>query len=129
MSTSTHTNGVHHAPDTDAGIDSLYSFWPGQPPAAPPCPEALFSPTLKGKLDGIETLLTVRGMTSAEFQHNLQSVRGLLDAPPAPQAPASPLPAGDMPRCPAHGFLRKGKRGWYCPVKLQDGSWCPSTGQ
>ena len=72
------TNGVHHP--TDEAIDSLYSFWPGATPAPQPCPEALFSLTLRGKLDGQETLLTVRGMTAAEFQANLQAAGGRLSS-------------------------------------------------
>jgi hypothetical protein len=52
-------NGVHHP--TDEAIDSLYSFWPGTTPAPQPLPEAAFSLTLKGTLDGHEALLTARG--------------------------------------------------------------------
>ena len=84
MSTTLATNGVHHA--TDDAIDHLYSWMPPQP-TPQPCPEALFSCTVRGTLDGHETLLTVRGMTAAEFRQNLQQVRGLLDTQ-APQAPA-----------------------------------------
>ena len=32
----------------------------------------------------------------------------------------------DTPQCPQHGAMKpstKGK-GWYCPRKLADGSWC-----
>jgi hypothetical protein len=82
------SNGVHL--EADEAIDTLYSWFPPQAPAPAPCPEAVFSCTLRGKLDGIETLLTVRGMTAAEFQQNLQQVRGLLDAPALPPA----LPQG-----------------------------------
>ena len=81
-------NGVHHA--TDEAIDSLYAWWPGTTPTPQPCPEALFSLTVKGKLDGLETLLTVRGQTAEEFTRNLQAIRGILDQPqPAPQASTS----------------------------------------
>jgi hypothetical protein len=72
---------------SDEAIDSLYSFWPGTAPAALPCPEALFSVTIRGKLNGQETLLTVRGMSSEEFTRNLQAVKGLLD-PVSPPTPA-----------------------------------------
>ena len=116
------TNGVHHA--TDEAIDMLYAWMP--PQAAPqPCPEALFSLTLKGTIDGVDALLTVRGMTAAEFQGNLAAMRGLLDAP----TPASPQGQDETPQCQAHGALRKGKRGWYCPHKLEDDTWCKSTGR
>ena len=91
------TNGVHHA--TDESIDHLYAWMPPQP-TPQSCPEALFSCTLRGKLDGIETLLTVRGMSAAEFQQNLQQVRGLLDAPAQPPA----LPQGQGKEwCAVHG--------------------------
>ena len=72
-------NGSLHRPHqwraersrTDADLDVLYA-WTAPTPAPAPCPEALFSLTLRGKLDGIETLLTVRGMTAEEFRHNLE---------------------------------------------------------
>jgi hypothetical protein len=44
-------------------------------------PEAAFSLTLKGTLDGVEALLTARGQTAQEFTRNLEAIRGLLDAP------------------------------------------------
>jgi len=119
MSTS---NGVHHT--TDEQIDTLYAWWPGMPPAPQPCPEAIFSCTLRGKLDGIETLLTVRGMTAEEFRQNLQQVRGLLDAKPQAPVPvpwnpkgpqASPPPASAEPEpekryCPRHGVPMEHRR-------------------
>ena len=78
----TGTNGVHHDADAaDAAIDSLCSWWPGTAPAPALCPEAALSLMLKGTLDGHEALLTVRGQSAAEFQRNLQAIRGLLDAP------------------------------------------------
>ena len=58
MSTS---NGSTNGHATDEAIDVLYSFFPGATPAPQPCPEALFSLTLRGKLDGVETLLTAGG--------------------------------------------------------------------
>jgi hypothetical protein len=87
------SNGVHH--EADEAIDQLYAWMPGPQPTPQPCPEALFSCTVRGTLDGHETLLTVRGQTAEEFRRNLQQVRGLLDpvAPQAsrePQAPLSP---------------------------------------
>ena len=79
------------ASSADEAIDLLYAWMP--PQAAPqPCPEACFSLTLKGRLDGQEALLTARGQTAAEFKANLEAMRGLLDAPTAP--PASRPPQG-----------------------------------
>jgi|SoiMethySBSTD1v2_1073268.scaffolds.fasta_scaffold2666687_1 hypothetical protein len=85
------TNGVHGptGQEADRELDTLYAFWPGMQPAPAPCPEALFSCTVRGTLDGHETLLTVRGQTPEEFKRNLSEVRGLLDPPvQAPQVPA-----------------------------------------
>jgi hypothetical protein len=126
MIETTHTNGVHHA--TDEMIDSLYAWMPGTTPAPAPCPEALFSCTLKGKLDGIETLLTVRGMTAAEFRHNLQQIRGLLDQPqPAPQVAS---PGQDKSFCAVHQVAMtlndKNGRQWYS--HQVDGQWCKGRG-
>ena len=75
-------NGVHNA--TDETIDLLYAWMPPQAPAPAACPEAAFSLTLKGTLDGVEALFTVRGQTATEFKANLAAVRGLLDAPAPP---------------------------------------------
>jgi len=114
------TNGVHHTADED--LDQLYAFWPGTTPAPAPCPEAAFSLTMRGKLDGVEALLTVRGMTAAEFQRNLAAIKGLLDRPAAP-----PAQAEGLPQCPqGHGFLRKSTKhdGFYCPRKNADGTYC-----
>jgi hypothetical protein len=115
-----HNGTTPGASSMDEDIDLLYSWWPGTPPTAPACPEALFSLTLRGKLDGIETLLTVRGMTPEAFQRNLQAVRGLLDAPPVPAATQG---AG---WCQQHGVqmqqTTKQGRSWFSH-KTTDG-WC-----
>lgn len=109
------------------------------PPAPQPLPEAAFSLTLKGTVDGQDALLTVRGMTAAEFQTNLTAIRGLLDAPQAP-APAASTPAPLSPQqynamaqhrpltgvCPIHQVAMKeqekdGRRWWS---HRHDGQWC-----
>jgi hypothetical protein len=122
------TNGVHHA--TDEAIDSLYAWMPPQAPALP-CPEALFSCTVHGKLDGQDCMMTVRGMSASAFTANLQAVRGLLDAPQAP--PGSQL-VGSRPVatqgqegfCAVHGLqmkiTTKNGQSWYSH-KTPDG-WC-----
>jgi hypothetical protein len=131
------TNGVHH--EADEQIDQLYAWMP--PQGAPqPCPEAAFSLTLKGTLDGIEALFTVRGQSAAEFKANLAAVRGLLDQPQAPPQAASQSQAQLSPQqhnalamgrkvsgvCPVHGVQMKQNqkegRTWYSH-KTADG-WC-----
>jgi hypothetical protein len=42
--------------------------------------------------------------------------------------PVMGKPADESPQCPMHGPMKpsaKGK-GWDCPTKLADGSWCKS---
>jgi hypothetical protein len=123
--TTVSSNGVHNA--ADEAIDVLYAWMP--PLQAPqPCPEALFSMTLRGTLDGIETLLTVRGMTASEFQANLAAVRGLLDAVPrnSDRPPQASSQEGGW--CQIHNTalrLNHGKDGrtWYSH-RLPEGGFC-----
>src|SRR6185295_10535677 len=58
--------------------------------APAPCPEAAFSLCLKGRIDGQDAQLTVRGQTQAEFLANVAAVRGMFDAPVQASAPSSP---------------------------------------
>jgi hypothetical protein len=116
-------NGVHHA--TDEAIDLLYSWMPGMQAAPPPCPEAAFSCTVEGKLDGHRTLLTVRGQSAAEFKRNLAEVRGLLDPPQTPVQASSPGEGW----CSLHKLQmrwnegKEGRKGWYSH-RVDDGAWC-----
>jgi hypothetical protein len=123
----TATNGVHHA--TDESIDLLYAWMPPQAPAQP-CPEAVFSLTLKGKLGGQEALLTARGQTAAEFRRNLEAIKGLLDPVPQPSTPqAASSGQGAEGWCVIHnGAMRfnegkDGRKGWFSH-RLGDGTWC-----
>src|SRR5262249_15122487 len=99
-----------------------------------PVPEALFSATLKGTIGGHETLLTVRGMTVAEFTANLQAIRDLLDTPAAPaNTPHAASPqtnaasTAETPVCVYHGPMKASTKApgtFYCPSKMGDGSYC-----
>ena len=129
----------------DAEVDSLYSWWAPdaptplpepEPPAPPACPEALFSLTLKGKLDGIETLLTVRGQTPEEFQRNLATVRGLLDAPAQPPVSQRQWEAGpgqESGWCAIHQcemtLNTKEGRQWWSHFDQAAGRWCKGKGR
>ena len=104
------------------------------PPPAPPAvlPEAMFSVTLKGRLDGCEdAMLTVRAWSLAEFQANLAVVRGLIVTPASPPADTQgpgPGPGPDKSWCSKHGVHmpwnegKEGKRGWYS--HRHEGQWC-----
>jgi hypothetical protein len=121
MSTSITSNGHANGHASDEQIDSLYAYWPGMQPPPAVCPEALFSCTVDGKLDGHRTLLTVRGMTAEEFRHNLAQIRGLLDPPQLPQAASQ----GEG-WCKVHSVAMKENtkdgRHWYS--HQVDGQWC-----
>ena len=97
---------------------------PSQPPAPQPCPEALFSLMLKGHIDGHEALLTARGQSAAEFQRNLQAIRGLLD-PPQPAAPPASQGQGQG-WCAVHNTAmqanEKDGRRWFSHRTAQ--GWC-----
>lgn len=138
MITSTHTNGVHHPVDVE--LDHLYAWMPGTAPAPQPLPEAAFSLTLRGTLDGVEALLTARGQTAAEFKANLEQIRGLLDPKPqplaqtAPQQQLSPQQFNAMAQhrpitgvCPIHQVAmrlnEKNGQQWYSH-RLESGEFC-----
>jgi hypothetical protein len=118
------TNGTTPgASSYDADLDVLYAWMPPQTPPAT-CPEAVFSLTLKGRLDGQEALLTARGQTPAEFKRNLEAIRGLLDAPTQAPAQASSTAEG---WCRKHGVqmtqTTKDGRSWFSH-RMADGQWC-----
>jgi hypothetical protein len=96
---------------------------PSQPaqPAAPtvPLPEAPVSITLKAALHGHEVMVTLRGVDFASVKAQVEDASQWLQAQRGHTADTTP-------QCPTHGAMKlstKGK-GWYCPHKLADGSWC-----
>ncbi len=125
-----------------SGVPDDLEPWPDNDPEPEPeeapvrqpasaLPEAAFSLTLKGTLGGVEALLTVRGQTAAEFQANLQTIRGLLDLP-APASPQASQPQGQPQEaerrfCPKDGqemtLNHKDGRSWYSH-RLPTGTWC-----
>jgi hypothetical protein len=125
MSTSNGSTNGHQA---DIDVDHLYSYWPPQPPAPQPCPEAVFSLTLKGQLGGQEALLTARGQSPEEFRRNIEAIKGLLDAPQhteisAPSQDGAPIKdwcAGHQTRM----YLnQKEGRTWFSH-RLPEGGFC-----
>jgi hypothetical protein len=95
---------------------------PTQPDApTTPLPEAPVSITLKATLHGHEVLVTLRGVDFASVKAQVEDASQWLQAQRGHTA-------DDTPQCPKHGAMKpstKGK-GWYCPHKLADGSWCKS---
>ena len=75
-------------------------------------------------IDGRPVKVAVWGPDDAEVQARLQAV---LAQHPA-QAPSTPQGQDATPQCKAHGAMKpssKGK-GWYCPAKNDDDTWCKS---
>jgi hypothetical protein len=88
-------------------------------PTPAPLPEAPVSITLKASLHGHEVLVTLRGVDFASVKAQVEAASAWLQDH---RAEAS----STTPQCPRHGAMKpstKGK-GWYCPHKLADGSWC-----
>ena len=86
-----------------------------------PLPEAPVSITLKATLHGHEVLVTLRGVDFASVKAQVEDASQWLHA-------QSGHTADTTPQCPTHGAMKpstKGK-GWYCPHKRADGSWCKS---
>jgi len=71
--------------------------------------------TIEGKADALKTLL-----------QRIQEIGGQ----PANLAPAGGTKpnGGVAPKCPRHKSpMRKGKRGWFCPRRMDDGDYCPES--
>jgi hypothetical protein len=94
------------------------------PVAAPvaPLPEAPASANVRIVIDGREVQVTLRGTSEDDVLARVEKV--LARYPTPAKAPQAQPQDGDTPRCPMHGTMKQGKRGWYCPRKLEDGSWC-----
>jgi hypothetical protein len=123
-----HAGGTSHANGhaSDEMIDSLYSYWPGLTPAPQPCPEAIFSCTMEGLIDGHKVLLTARGMTAAAFKANLQSIAGLLDPVQGDAQRPTQASSQEGGWCRKHNCAMKenekdGRR-WFS--HQVDGQWC-----
>jgi hypothetical protein len=91
-------------------------------PAVPasPLPEAPASVNVHIELAGRQVQLTLRDSDEGRLLARLAAV--------LQRFPVATKPDDTTPQCPTHGPMKpstKGK-GWYCPVKLADGSWCKS---
>ncbi len=125
----------HKAPGGDCAHKIAVDLVRACPPeaAAPAAlPEAAFSITLKGTMDGRDALLTARGATWPEFTANVQRLKALLDTvPPAPAAGPVAPPAGGGPSpegwCLMHGVQMtrqvNARGSWWSHTK-GDGGWC-----
>ena len=100
---------------------------PAQPHAAPavpstPLPEAPASANCYVTLAGRKVQVTLRDSDEQRLLARLEALLQRFPAEAEPTAEQAPLEGW----CSTHGTMKpstKGK-GWYCPHKLADGSWC-----
>jgi hypothetical protein len=99
-------------------------------PCPAPLPEAPCSCNVYVMVSGHKVQVTLR---DRDEQRMLGRLQILLKQYPAPQpVPQPPSPGQEgTPRCPTHGALKRSTKGkgWYCPTKLDDDTWCPSKGR
>jgi hypothetical protein len=105
-----------------------------EPPSQPsPVQPAAPTPPLPEVPAIVSTVLTIDGrrievkLCDTDDARLLQRLARLLaQYPSEPSATNSP-PAADLtPQCPTHGPMKPSTRGkgWFCPTKLSDGTWC-----
>jgi hypothetical protein len=98
-------------------------------PCPAPLPEAPCSCNVYVMISGHKVQVTLR---DRDEQRMLGRLRILLKQYPVPQPVPQPSSQGQegTPRCPTHGALKRSTKGkgWYCPTKLDDDTWCPSKG-
>ena len=61
---------------------------------------------------------------ASQILHAADLIRGPEEVPPSN---GNGRQAANPNACPEHGKANKGRRGLYCPSKLQDGSYCKWT--
>jgi hypothetical protein len=99
--------------DTNAQVTAQ-----SQPAPTVPLPEAPASVNVHLTVGGRQVQLTLRDSDESRLLVRLGAI--------LERFPVEAKPADTTPQCPTHGAMKpstKGK-GWYCPRKLADGSWC-----
>ena len=87
-------------------------------PTPAPLPEAPASVNVHLEVSGRQVHLTLRDSDESRLLARLDAI--------LERFPAVAKPTDTTPQCPQHGSMKpstKGK-GWYCPHKLANGSWC-----
>jgi hypothetical protein len=107
-------------PEPEAPVAAPVASAAESPAVLTPLPEAPASVNVRVTIAGRECQITLRDTDETRLLARLET---LLQRYPAP-VKAQPVATEDGPRCPQHGRMKQGKKGWYCPRKLDDGSWC-----
>jgi hypothetical protein len=125
MSTSngtTHDNGYA----ADEAVDLLYSYWPGQPPAPQPCPEARASVNVRLVVSGHEVQWTLRDDEEGRLAARLERLLAQYPAP-GKEFPTSAPTHGQEGWCARHSVAMKlnQKNGnqWFSH-RLATGDYC-----
>jgi hypothetical protein len=105
-------------------------------PAPQGLPEAPVSATVKLRIGDKEVMTTLRGTDAVEVLGRMADlITRYPDAPSTSHSFAHPErtapPPVDTPQCPQHGGMKQSTKGtgWYCPHRLDDGSWCKEKGR
>ena len=95
---------------------------------APALPEAPASVNCHITVAGRQVQLTLRDTDEVRLLARLEEVLQRYPQPQAPSPASTPPPTDATPQCPQHGALKKSSKGkgWYCPHRLDDDTWCPS---
>ena len=96
---------------------------PSHPAGTAALPEARSSANVRIQVCGHDVQITLRDHDESTLLARLTT---LLAQYPAAAKPAAQGQADTTPQCPTHGVLRQGKRGWFYPRQLDDGTWCKS---
>ena len=83
---------------------------------------------MRVRIAGREVQWTLRDSDEDRLATRLERLLARYPVPEARPGASPPRGQGDTPQCPTHGALKKSTRGkgWYCPTKLDDDTWCKS---
>jgi len=91
-----------------------------------PAPAAKF--TIQATIGGFPVTIEGEGR-AGDLRAIVDRLKAIGAEPPAAQvAPAAPSSSSTPPLCPVHhSEMKSGKRGWFCPRKVEDGGYCRAT--
>ena len=119
-------------PDNDPEVEPapLVETEPTPAPAVP-LPEAPASINVRVTIAGRDVQWTLRDTDEDRLATRLERLLARYPVPEAPPQGQATRGQDTTPQCPTHGALKRSTKGkgWYCPQKNVDGSWCKSKGR